>query len=494
MNCYERFARQVRRSPDATAIADPDGSDLSYADLADRAAAVGAALAEETDPGDRVGVYMMDGAEFVAAVLGAWRAGCAVTPVNYRFGADLVEYVMADVRPAVVLHDDVFGTTASAAAEDVDAVGQVLDVDAALARDPSPAPAPATRLDDEVAVVMHTSGTTGRPKGVVQTHRNVSAQVSAGVGRYDVGPDDTAVVSVPLFHVGGLHGATLMGLFTGGSVVVQPAWEAGEWARLVEATGATVSGLVPAMMVDVLETPAARDRATDSLRLCFYGGAPAAESTLTEFAAATGVGDLLNYYGQTEAAGLTVAGTPETPRDGAALGEPVATVRTRVVDTETGEAVTAGERGELQLRGDSVMPRYWEAPELTDDAFDGEWFRTGDVVRPTDAGLRFVDRLDDMILTGGEKVAPARVEDAVAEMDAVEAVAVLGRPHDRLGEAVVAAVVGDDALDADAVRAFCADHEGLAGYQEPRTVHVLESLPRTGSSKVDKAALAERLE
>ncbi len=505
MNLYERFARQARTRPDAAAIVDPDGEDIAYGELRRRAASVAAFLAERTDAGDRIAVLMLDNPTVVAVALGAWRAGCVFTPVNYRFGPDEVARVLADVDPAVVVHDSVFASTASEAAGTAELERSLVHGHAGEFREaafgsPSETPAPATRLDDDAAVVMHTSGTTGDPKGAVQTHRNVGSQVDAGVSTYDVTADDTAVVSVPLFHVGGFHGATLMGLFTGGSVVVHPAWDPAEWARLVEETAATVSGLVPAMMVDALGTEAARDRDTSSLRMCFYGGSPAAASTLEEFEAAFEVDDLLNYYGQTEAAGLTVAGTPGTPRTEGALGRPVPTVEARVVDPDTGSDVDDGENGELWLRGDSVMPRYWRRPELTEAAFkpadDGgeQWFRTGDVVRRADGGLRFVDRLDDIVLSGGEKVAPSRVEGVLAEMDGVEAAAVLGTPHDRLGEAVTAAVVGDEALSADDVRAFCDDHPGLAGYETPRRVAFVDSLPRTGSQKIDRAALAESLE
>jgi long-chain acyl-CoA synthetase len=408
-----------------------------------------------------------------------------------------VAYVLEDVDPAVTVHDAVFANTAAEAAEQAGLADALVHGHAGSFREaafgaPETAPEPVTRLDDDPAVVMHTSGTTGDPKGVLQTHHNVGAQVDAGITTYDVTGEDTAVVSVPLFHVGGFHGGTLMGLFTGGSVVIHPAWGAAEWARLVEATAATVSGLVPAMMVDALGNENARERDTASLRMCFYGGSPATESTLEAFASAFDVEQLLNYYGQTEAAGLTVAGTPSTPRTEGALGKPVGTVETRVVDPEAGAEVPEHTDGELWIRGDSVMPRYWNEPELTEAAFEGGWFRTGDVVRRDDGVLHFVDRLDDIVLTGGEKVPPSRVEGALTEMEGVEAAAVFGTPHDRLGEAVTAAVVGDDSLTAADVTAFCEAHDGLAGYEEPRRVHLVDSLPRTGSQKIDKTELAER--
>jgi acyl-CoA synthetase (AMP-forming)/AMP-acid ligase II len=502
MNLYEQFARQARRRPDATAVADPDGADLTYDDLRDRAAAVAAFLDHPTEAGDRVAVYMMDNPTYVACVLGAWRAGCAITPVNYRFGADLVEYVFDDVRPRVVLHDDAFGGVAEPAAADVDAVEHVVQAHAGgefaadAVGDPADAPEPVVRFDDDTAVVMHTSGTTGEPKGVVQTHRNVGAQVDAGIAQYDVTPDDTAVVSVPLFHVGGLHGSTLMGLFTGGTLVIQPAWEAGEWARLVEATEATLSGLVPAMIVDVLNTEGARERDTGSLRLCFYGGSPAPEPVLEEFQSAFEIDALIDYYGQTEVAGLAVSYRPEEGRVPGAMGRTVPALESRVVDLEFGDDVDPGEQGELLLRGDTVMPGYWERPGRTEESFTDKWLHTDDVVfRDDDGLLHYVDRVDDMILSGGEKISPSAVEDALSEMDAVEAVAVLGTPHDRLGEAVTAAVIpADEGLTEDDVIAFADGRADLADYETPRRVFFVDAFPRTGSQKIDKGALADELE
>lgn len=499
MNVYERFARQARTRPDAPAVVDPDGKDVTYALLRERAASVAAFLDERTEPGDRVAVLMLDNPTVLAVALGAWRVGCSFTPVNYRFGPDEVAYVLEDVDPAVVVHDTVFASTATEAAEtagiaDVVVCGHAGTFQADVFGDPESAPAPAKRLDDEPAVVMHTSGTTGDPKGVVQTHRNVGSQVEAGISTYDVTADDTAVVSVPLFHVGGFHGGTLMALFTGGSVVIHPAWGAAEWARLVETSEATVSGLVPAMMVDTLDSDAAREHDTSSLRMCFYGGSPAADSTLDDFEEAFDVDELLNYYGQTEAAGLTVAGTSETPRTEGALGKPVPTVETRVSDPETGTELSDGEDGELWLRGDSIMPRYWETPKRTEEAFEDGWFRTGDVVRREEGILYFVDRLDDIVLSGGEKVPPSRVEDVIAEMDGVDDVAVFGTPDDRLGEAVTAAIIGDNRLTESDIEAFCEAHAGLAGYEKPRRVHFVDSFPRTGSQKIDKATLAEQVQ
>jgi long-chain acyl-CoA synthetase len=500
MNLYEYFRHWVEATPNRPAIKRPDASDVTYRKLDRQARCVTAWLNERADEGDRVAVYMMDNPTYVAVALGVWRAGCVLTPVNYRFGIEEVTYVIDDVRPCILVTDDTFANNAAEVAETVDAVEHVVQghangtFDAKTFDNPENGPESTVRLDDDTAVVMHTSGTTGQPKGVVQTHRNIGAQVDAGIDLFDLTANDTALAAVPLFHVGGLHGSTLMSLFVGGSVVIQAAWDAEEWARSVEATGATFSGLVSAMLVDVLNTEATRSYDTDSLRVCFYGGSPTPEPVLERFEETFGLDALLDYYGQTENAGVSVTYDITDDRRSGSMGQPIPAVEARVVDLDSGDTLPAGESGELLLRGDTITPSYWERPDRTDEAFTDGWLHTGDVVRRDEAGyLYYLDRVDDMILSGGEKVAPSTVENVLSGMDDVEEVAVFGTPHGRLGETVTAAVIGDD-LTTEGVEAFCVSRDDLAGYERPRRVVFLDSFPRTGSQKIDKIALADQVD
>ncbi len=500
MNLYEYFRHWVKTTPDRPAIHRPDHTDLTYRELDRQARSVAAWLAEHTEKNDRVAVYMMDNPTYVAVALGVWRAGRILTPVNYRFGIEEVEYVLDDVRPRVLVTDDTFANNAAEVAEIVDTVEHVVrghtdggfDTDAF--GDPENASEPVVRLDEDTAIVMHTSGTTGKPKGVVQTHRNIGAQVDAGVVLFDLTAEDTALAAVPLFHVGGLHGSTLMSLFVGGSLAIQSAWDADGWARMVEETGAIFSGLVSAMLIDVLNTDATREYDTDSLRVCFYGGSPTPEPVLERFEETFGLDALLDYYGQTENSGVSVTYDITDERRPGSMGRPIPGVEARIVDLASQDPLPPGESGELLLRGDTITPGYWERPERTEEAFSDDWLHTGDVVRQDEDGyLYYLDRVDDMILSGGEKVAPSTVENVLSGMDGVDEVAVFGTPHDRLGETVTAAIVGDG-LESEDVEAFCASREDLAGYERPRRIVFTESFPRTGSQKIDKVALAEQVD
>jgi long-chain acyl-CoA synthetase len=360
---------------------------------------------------------------------------------------------------------------------------------------PSEAPEIARRLDDDPAVVMYTSGTTGHPKGVVQTHRNVDAQLDVNVTHFDITSEDVTVSAVPLFHVGGLYGGALPAMLEGAKLVVPGMWDAALWAQLVEEHGGTFSGLIPTMMLDALNTDAAVERDTSSLRQVVYGGSPATEDTLEAFQSTFEVDHLRNYYGQTENTGLSVTYDADTERRPGLSGEPVQAVDYRLVDvTADGlEDVERGEEGELLLRGDIITPGYLDE-SLNDAYFTDGWLHTDDIFREDEEGLLYyVDRVDDMIISGGENVAPSEVENALQRHSDVEAVAVFGTDHERWGEAVTAAVVSAADLDADAIEEWWKETVDLAGYKRPRRVEVVEEFPRTASQKIDKVSLKDQI-
>jgi len=505
MNVAVRFQHRMGEQPEKTAIVDAGGAEVTYGDLDRQTRQVAAWLdAQGLGGGDRVAVYLPDTATYLPVVLGIWRAGAIASPINTRFGVDELAYTLGDLEPAALLGSDAFADTIDDLHDEVDGLDPsntlLVEREGGFVADDLPAadaaPDPARRLDDEPAVVMYTSGTTGRPKGVVQTHRNVGAQLDVNVTAFGVTRADTSVVAVPLFHVGGLYGGALPVLLAGGTIVVQPAWDATEWADLVDAHGATFTGLIPTMMLDALNTEATREYDTSSLERAVYGGSPATEETLDTFQQVFEVGALHNYYGQTENTGLSVTYDADTERRPGLLGRPVQAVEYRVVDVTADELVDVGpnEEGELVLRGDIITPGYWDE-SLDADYFTDGWLHTDDVVREDEDGLLYyVDRADDMIISGGENVAPSEVENALQEHPSVEAVAVFGAPHERWGEVVTAAIVASDPdLTDDDIEDWWNEHAGLAGYKRPRRVEFVEEFPRTATQKVDKVTLKEQL-
>ncbi|WP_265108659.1 class I adenylate-forming enzyme family protein [Halosolutus halophilus] len=520
MNVYDHFEHVATKSPTKTAVSGPGSGDgISYEELDQQARQVAAWVDATVQDGGRVAIYLPDEPAYLPVVLGIWRAGRVGTPLNARFGLDELEYTLSDLDPSALVTSEAFADESRQLVDRIEALEEdaIVTADDVRRFDPAAFPpatdAPETvrRLDDETAVVMYTSGTTGRPKGVVQTHRNVSAQVDVGITFYGLDETDVVLAPVPLFHVGGLYGCAIPALLAGGTVVVQRGWDATDWARLVEETSATVTGLIPTMMIDALNTDEAHAYDTSSLRIAFYGGAPAPGPALERFGDAFDVDALLNYYGQTENTGLSVTFDPGTEPEPGLMGRPTQAVEADVVEIGGTEPVDPGEPGELLLRGDVIMPRYWNDPERTAAAFtddvprseateesedgtSGRWLRTGDVVRQDDDGrLYYVDRVDDMIVTGGENVAPSAVEDVLQGMDEIAAVAVFGTPHERWGEAVTAAIVPDEDLTEDDVLEYWESTVEMADYQKPRRIVFVDEFPRTATQKIDKSTLAERV-
>lgn len=505
MNVAWRFQHRMDEEASTPAILDAGGGELTYGDLAEQAQQVAAWIDQRgLGDGDRIAVYIHDTPSYIPVVLGIWQAGAVASPINTRFQLDDLEYTLTDLDPGALIASDAFANNVDALRDRIEGLDEASTLLVERKGDfvadelpvPDAAPETARKLDDDPAVVMYTSGTTGRPKGVIQTHRNVGAQLDVNVTHFGLSGDDVSLVSVPLFHVGGLYGGTLPALLVGASLVVQPAWDAAQWAELAETHEATFSGLIPTMMLDALGTDTAREHDTSSLEQVVYGGSPAAEETLTQFQQVFGVDTLRNYYGQTENTGLSVTFDADSERRPGLMGRPVHAVEHRIVDVSADslDDVDPGEEGELLLRGDIITPGYWDS-SLDEEYFTDGWLHTDDVVREDGEGfLYYVDRVDDMIISGGENVAPTEVENALQEHPDVEAVAVFGTSHERWGEAVTAAVITSEAgFDAEAIDQWWDEHVELAGYKKPRRVEFVDEFPRTATQKIDKVSLKERV-
>jgi long-chain acyl-CoA synthetase len=450
--------------------------------------------------GDRVGMFLHNEPEWLPALLGIWKAGGVAVPFNYLFAPGTLRYAALDsgarwmlalgadvsrlheALEGIELADNIVALTPTAEAlcSFADAVGE------------APATKTVARLDDDDALLMYTSGSTGTPKGVRQTHRNTSAQCEAVIDVWEIGPQDHALVCTPLFHVGGLQLITLPTLLAGGTVTLRR-WNVGEYLGDVVAMRPSIVALVPAMMIDIINHLGDQACVLDSVRVCMVGGSAMPEARCKQFIALTGVTPV-NIYGQTEQNGLSIAERIDEERRQGCLGRPLdQLLRWQIVPfgSSTPLSFGANRAGELWVRGDAVTPGYWQLPEVNATKFQAGWFRTTDLVREDlDGYLYYVERGDDMIVSGGENIYPQTVEGHLQACSLVAEVAVIGTPHERLSEQVTAVIVPSrPGVTADDIAEYCQSQSDLRGLQRPRRIEIVAAIPRTSTNKVDRPAL-----
>jgi acyl-CoA synthetase (AMP-forming)/AMP-acid ligase II len=496
-----------RRSPGGPALITPAGT-LDFPTLTDRVHRLAAALAARTAPGDRVAVLSENRAEMVECYYAVPRAGCVLAFANQRLAGPELATLLADADPRVLIVerplldrlDD--GLAALPALADVVVLGEEASsgYEALLASgDPTWSPAP--RHPDRAAWLIHTSGTTGRSKGAVLTHRNVTAGVVTGALGRPVLPDDVYLFPFPLCHVAGYN--VLVQHLHGRPVVLPARFDADAFWDDAARHGVTTVSLAPTMLAMLLDhhdgAPAGH-----SLRTVSYGASAIPDDLLRRAVAELGCG-FSQGYGMTELSGNAVfldaalhrRGIEREPHVLRTCGRPSPLVGVRIVDDD-GRDLPAGEAGEIVVRGDQVTVGYWRRPEDTTAAFlPGGWLRTGDIGRFDAEGLlAVVDRKKDLIVTGGENVSSLEVEDVLHRHPAVRAAAVIGLPDPTWGEAITAVValrsgyVGDDAM-ADELVAAC--RAALASFKKPRRVVFVDELPVGPSGKILKADLRLRL-
>jgi len=489
------------------AIAVEAGERFTHRELRNRSRRVAGGLLDcGLAPGDALICYLPNCPAYVVGALGALRAGLALSPVNPQYKARELGYQIDDTDAAAVLTHPALREHAAAALSDRDRDPTVIvagggrDGDLAFA-DLDGDPTTVERNDDDVALLPYTSGTTGRPKGVELTHRNLRAQALAHLSNPADDLDDEAVRSLvwlPLYHITGFVHSTWQPLVRGGRVYLRDpgSWDPGDALALIEREGITHFVGVTAMYVDMVDADGFGERDLSSLEQASEGGAKMALAVQREFEDVAGVA-VTEGYGMTETTGAThtQVGSTHGPRHGT-VGQPLRMVDCRVVDGD-GE-VPIGEEGELFVRGPQVMAGYRGRPEATDAAFtDDGYLRTGDVARRDGENYyEIVDRRKHVIVTAGYNVYPSEIEELLGEHEAVAEAAVVGVPDERRNEVPEAYVVvrpgveaGSD-VTAEELRQFCLDR--VAEYKHPREVEFLDELPRTASGKIQKFKLEER--
>ena len=508
-NWVNQLERHALMQPNATALRFL-GNTMTWARLQRRVGALADGLSRRgVGIGDRVMILMLNRTEFVESVLAANMLGAIAVPLNFRLTSAEIAFLVEDCEARVMITEAVLAPVATGV-RDIQPLLNMIVVAGATADDtvlsdgsvfgyadlidePGDSHEPVDIPDDSPALIMYTSGTTGRPKGAVLTHTNLTGQTMTGL--YTFGADinsDVGFIGVPFFHIAGI-GNLLTGILLGVPTVIYPlgAFDPGQLLDVLAAEKVTGIFLVPAQWQVVCAEQRARPRDL-RLRVMSWGAAPAPDSLLREMSATFPGTQILAAFGQTEMSPVTCMLLGEDAiRKRGSVGKVIPTVAARVVDENMSD-VPVGEVGEIVYRAPTLMSGYWNNPAATAEAFAGGWFHSGDLVRMDEDGYVWVvDRKKDMIISGGENIYCAEVENVLASHPGIVEVAVIGRAHEKWGEVPIAvAAVTDDQLRLDDLDEFLT--ERLARYKHPKALEIVDTLPRNPAGKVLKTELRLR--
>ncbi len=468
--------------------------EITYRELDRAARGVARALrARGLEPGDRVALMIPNVPEFTIAYFGILYAGCAVVPLNVLLSAPEVAYHLQDSGAKLLFFHPLFDAPARQGAEQagvaaVTAGGESEESLAALAAgEPLQSLHATTPVD--TAVILYTSGTTGKPKGAELTHSNLLINSAIVVPKLiPIAPDDVALATLPLFHSFGQTCIQNAFISAGATFTLLPRFTPEEAFEIMQRDRVTLFAGVPTMYFALLHHEEADRYDISSLRYCMAGGAPLPVEVMRAFEEKYGV-EVLEGYGLSETSPVASFNMRDRPRQAGSIGYPVWGVEMCILD-ENDEPVPDGEPGEICIRGHNIMKGYLGRPEATAEALRGGWFHSGDVgIRDANGSYRIVDRKKDMILRGGFNVYPREVEEVLYAHDQVVEAAVIGVAHDSHGEEVKAYVVtrAASALRAEEVVAWC--KERLAAYKYPRLVEFVDELPKGPTGKILKREL-----
>jgi long-chain acyl-CoA synthetase len=465
---------------------------LTYADLDIAVARVAGLLREHgVGPADRVGLQLPNVPSYPIIYQAVLRLGALVVPMNPLLKRDEVAYHLSDAGARMLLAWHGFAEHAQAGSDEA-GVECVLVAPGTLEEQAGgsvPVGAVVDRADDDPAVIIYTSGTTGTPKGATLTHANIRSGAQVGRELVGAGPDDVAVAALPLFHVFGMNSIMNTTLLARGLMTLVIRFDPTTVLEVIQRDGATIFGGVPTMYNALLNHPDRDSYDVSSLRLCVSGGSALPVEVLQRFDAAFGA-TILEGYGLSETTGMASFNTRDRVRKPGSIGIPVGGTEMRIVD-DADHAVAQGMPGEIVLRGPFVMAGYWNRLDATAEATRGGWFHTGDVATEDGDGYFFiVDRKKDMIIRGGYNVYPREIEEVLYTHPGIAEVAIVGVPHEELGEEVGAAVVRKPGapVTLDEVRAFASSK--MAAYKYPRVIWFTDELPKGPTGKILKREIA----
>ncbi|HEY4828934.1 MAG TPA: long-chain fatty acid--CoA ligase [Solirubrobacteraceae bacterium] len=462
---------------------------LTYADLDDATARVAGLLREHgVEPGHRVGIMLPNVPEFAIAYYGVLRAGGVVVPMNVLLKRREVAFYLGDPEAKLVFAWHEFADAAEQGASEVGAECVVVEPDSfrRLLESTDPVSSVVERAAEDTAVILYTSGTTGKPKGAELTHSNLAINADVMKQVFSIAPEDVILGALPLFHAFGQTCALNTSVSAGAELVLLARFDAGRALQTMERYAVSVLEGVPTMYSALLHHPEREQFDVSALRLCVSGGAALPVEVLRAFEEAFGC-VILEGYGLSETSPVASFNHPGRERKPGSIGTPIEGVEMKLVDLHRRDS-ESGEPGEIAIRGHNVMKGYWNRPEATAEAIDADgWFYSGDIARVDDEGFFFiVDRKKELIIRGGYNVYPREIEEVLYEHPAVREAAVIGIPHPDLGEEVGAAV----ALKADqrVTEAELRDYvkSNVAAYKYPRHVWFVDELPKGPTGKILK--------
>ena len=485
----EAILRHARERGGARAYWTPART-WTFAELADASARIASGLKSlGVGPGDRVACLTKMTADCVALVLAANRIGAVCMPVNWRLAPPEVDYIVENGKAKAMMADRAFPYSKVRTFVTEEFPGWYSKFPAEEAR--------RTPKADETALQLYSSGTTGLPKGVELTHGNLAAgmvdAVPAAIGYR--GAPDVMLNALPTYHIAGV-GVALLTASKGGMSVLYPDFDPAKVIAAIAEHRITHSFLVPAMIQFMLQVPGADKADYSSLKGISYGASPISETVLVD-AMRTFKCDFMQVYGLTETTGAITA-LPPADHDPVgpkkhllrSAGKPIDGVQVRVVDA-AGRDCPDGEVGEIWIRTAQNMKGYWGNDRATADAFSGAWFRSGDAGFLREGYIFLHDRIKDMILSGGENIYPAEVENALMQHPAVADGAIIGVPDDQWGEAVKACVVLKAGFEKDQDQIIQFMRERIAHYKCPKSVDFMDAIPRNPTGKILKRVLRE---
>ena len=438
-------------------------------------------------PGDRVGIMLPNVPYFPVLFYGALRLGAVVVPMNPLLKDREVGFHLSDSGARLLFAWHQFAEAAQGGADHAGAECVLVEPGTFEQEVGSAEPVAdiADRADDDTALILYTSGTTGTPKGAELTHHNLRAAAQISVDLVDSGPDTVTFGGLPLFHVFGLTSGLNSCVRVGALLTLLPRFDPAKALEIVQRDQVNTFLGVPTMYAALLHHPGHDSFDASSLELCVSGGAAMPVEVLRGFEAAFGC-KVLEGYGLSESCAIATFNRPDRERKPGSIGLPVMETELKLVDDD-GNEVPEGEVGEIIMRGPTVMKGYWNRPDATRETLAGGWLKTGDMARRDEEGYYFiVDRKKELIIRGGFNVYPREIEEVFYEHAAVRDAAVIGVPHESLGEEIAAAVVLRDGADAAAAELREYVKARVAAYKYPRHIWLVDELPKGPTGKILK--------